>query len=33
MVDLPRYVIAKRLSTGATSFYFNVPPIYRKRPE
>lgn len=31
MVDLPRYVIAKRLSTGATSFYFNVPLLYRKR--
>lgn len=30
MVDLPRYVIA-RLSTGGTSFYFNVPLIYRKR--
>jgi hypothetical protein len=31
MVELPRYVIAKRLSTGATSFYFNVPVPYRKR--
>lgn len=31
MVDLPRYVIAKRLSTGATSFYFNLPLLYRKR--
>jgi integrase len=31
MVELPRYVIAKRLSTGATSFYFNVPLLYRKR--
>ncbi len=31
MVELPRYVIAKRLSTGATSFYFNVPVLYRKR--
>jgi hypothetical protein len=31
MVDLPRYVIAKRLSTGVTSFYFNVPMSYRKR--
>ena len=31
MVELPRYVIAKRLSTGATNFYFNVPLLYRKR--
>ena len=31
MVDLPRYVIAKRLSKGAISFYFNVPVSFRKR--
>lgn len=31
MVELPRYVIAKMLSTSATSFYFNVPVSYRKR--
>ncbi len=28
-LELPRYVIAKRLKTGATSFYFNVPSNYR----
>jgi hypothetical protein len=26
---LPRYVIAKRLASGATAFYFNVPKMYR----
>jgi hypothetical protein len=26
---LPRYVIAKQLSSGATGFYFNVPTVYR----
>jgi hypothetical protein len=29
-VDLPRYVIPKRLKTGSTAFYFNVPTKYRK---
>jgi len=27
---LPRFVIAKRLASGATAFYFNVPSLYRK---
>jgi hypothetical protein len=27
---LPRFVIAKTLVSGATSFYFNVPTLYRK---
>jgi hypothetical protein len=27
---LPRYVIAKRLATGVTAFYFTVPTRYRK---
>src|SRR5581483_5699026 len=27
---LPRYVISKRLATGETAFYFNVPVRYRK---
>jgi hypothetical protein len=27
---LPRYVIAKRLASGATAFYFNIPTYYRK---
>ena len=27
---LPRYVILKRLASGATAFYFNVPTRYRK---
>lgn len=27
---LPRFVIAKTLANGATSFYFNVPTLYRK---
>ena len=27
---LPRFVIAKRLSNGATGFYFTVPTHYRK---
>lgn len=27
---LPRFVIPKRLATGATAFYFNVPTLYRK---
>jgi hypothetical protein len=27
---LPRFAIAKRLTTGATAFYFNVPTLYRK---
>lgn len=27
---LPRYVIPKRLKSGVTSFYFNVPTLYRK---
>ena len=27
---LPRFVIAKRLTSGATAFYFNVPTLYRK---
>jgi hypothetical protein len=28
-LPLPRYVIAKRLASGATGFYFNVPTRYR----
>ena len=27
---LPRFVIAKRLTSGATGFYFNIPTLYRK---
>ena len=27
---LPRFVIPKRLASGATAFYFNVPTLYRK---
>ena len=27
---LPRFVIPKTLSSGATAFYFNVPALYRK---
>jgi hypothetical protein len=27
---LPRFVIAKTLTTGATAFYFNIPTLYRK---
>lgn len=27
---LPRFVIAKRLTTGAAAFYFNVPTLYRR---
>ncbi len=27
---LPRFVIAKKLTTGTTAFYFNVPTLYRK---
>jgi hypothetical protein len=27
-LDLPRYVVAKRLKSGRTAFYFNVPKIY-----
>jgi hypothetical protein len=30
MLRLPRYVIAKRLTSGATGFYFTVPTRYRK---
>jgi hypothetical protein len=30
MVDLPRYVIPKRLKGGEQAFYFNVPTRYRK---
>ena len=29
-LPLPRYVIAKRLASGRTGFYFNVPTHYRK---
>jgi hypothetical protein len=29
-LSLPRYVIAKTLTSGATAFYFNVPTYYRK---
>jgi hypothetical protein len=28
-LTLPRYVIAKRLASGATGFYFNIPTRYR----
>jgi hypothetical protein len=27
---LPRFVIAKRLASGTTAFYFNIPTLYRK---
>jgi integrase len=27
---LPRFVIAKRLASGATGFYFHLPAVYRK---
>ena len=27
---LPRFVIAKRLASGATGFYFHLPALYRK---
>jgi len=27
---LPRFVISKKLTGGATAFYFNVPTLYRK---
>jgi hypothetical protein len=27
---LPRFVIAKRLASGATAFYFHLPALYRK---
>jgi hypothetical protein len=27
---LPRFVIAKRLTSGAPGFYFNIPTLYRK---
>lgn len=30
MVDLPRYVIPKKLAGGRTAYYFNVPTRYRK---
>lgn len=30
MVELPRYVIPKRLKSGEVAFYFNVPTRYRK---
>lgn len=30
MVDLPRYVLPKRLQSGLQAFYFNVPTRYRK---
>src|SRR5215469_3768441 len=30
-LKLPRYVIAKRLATGATAYYFTIPTIYRKQ--
>ena len=30
VVRLPRFVIAKKLKSGATAFYFNVPTRYRK---
>jgi integrase len=29
-VDLPRHVIPKRLKSGVTAFYYNVPTKYRK---
>lgn len=29
-VELPRHVIAKRLKTGETAFYYNVPTRYRE---
>lgn len=30
MIDLPRYVIPKRLKSGLLAFYFNVPTRYRE---
>jgi hypothetical protein len=30
-LKLPRYVIGKRLASGATAFYFTIPTIYRKQ--
>src|SRR5262245_33261131 len=30
MLDLPRHVIAKRLSGGHLSFYFAIPTVYRR---
>lgn len=30
MVELPRHVIPKRLASGATAYYYNVPTRYRK---
>src|SRR5438045_765537 len=30
MLPLPRYVIAKRLASGAMAYYFNLPTIFRK---
>jgi hypothetical protein len=27
---LPRFVIPKRLASGATAFYFNIPTLYRR---
>jgi integrase len=27
---LPRYVIAKKLTSGVAAFYFNIPTVYRK---
>ena len=27
---LPRFIIAKKLTSGATGFYFNIPTLYRK---
>ena len=29
-MPLPRYVIGKKLASGATAFYFNIPTTYRK---
>jgi hypothetical protein len=30
ILPLPRYVIAKRLASGRTAFYYNVPKLYRE---
>jgi hypothetical protein len=30
MVKLPRHVIPKKLKTGKTAYYYNVPTRYRK---
>ncbi|HEV7278434.1 MAG TPA: hypothetical protein VGN80_19305 [Devosiaceae bacterium] len=32
-IELPRFVIAKRLASGATAFYWNPPPYWRKQAE